>query len=133
MSSPTRPSALAPSEPGYGMNRRQLIGRLAAAGFSAPVIASILQKSAFAQDASPAATPTGEEILAEVGKNQDLIQQGTTTFEMPMDGYDEFLTPNDLFFIRSNGPLFVDIDPAEWRLKVTGLVNEELELSLADL
>ena len=115
------------------MNRRQLIGRLAAAGFSSPVIASILQESAFAQDASPVPTPTGDEILAEIGKDQDLIQQGTTTFEMPMDGYDEFLTPNDLFFIRSNGPLSVDINPAEWSLKVTGLVKEELEHSLADL
>ena len=133
MSSPMRPSSLVQNESEHSMSRRQLIGRLAAAGFSAPVIASILQESAIAQDASPAATPTGEEILAEVGKDRELIQRGTTTFEMPMDGYDEFLTSNDLFFIRSNGPLFVDIDPAEWRLKVTGLVNEELELSLADL
>ena len=35
------------------VSRRRLIGRLAAAGFSAPVIASILRESAFAQEATP--------------------------------------------------------------------------------
>ena len=36
-----------------GMSRRHLVTRLAAAGFSAPVIASILRESAFAQEATP--------------------------------------------------------------------------------
>lgn len=126
-------SSLAHTEPDSGLTRRRLIGRLAAAGFSAPVIGSILASSTWAQDATPAATPAEEDILASVGKNPDLIQHGTTTFETPLDAFDEFLTPNESFFIRSNGPLSIDIDPAEWRLKVTGLVNEELELSLDDL
>jgi DMSO/TMAO reductase YedYZ molybdopterin-dependent catalytic subunit len=115
------------------MNRRQLIGRLAAAGFSAPVIASILADPAFAQDATPSASPAENELLAELGKDQSLIQHGTTTFEMPMAGMDDFITPNDKFFVRSNGPAVVEIDPAEWSLKITGLVNEEIELSLDDL
>ena len=46
---------------------------------------------------------------------------------------DEFLTSNDRFFIRSNGPVSIDLDPAAWRLSVTGLVDTELDLSLADL
>ncbi len=40
---------------GLGISRRRLIGRLAAAGFSAPVIASILRDSTFAQEATPEA------------------------------------------------------------------------------
>ncbi len=116
------------------LSRRRLIGRLAAAGFSTPVIASILRDSAFAQEATPEATPTAEELLTSLGKSPELIQQGSTTFETPMALVaDDFLTPNDLFFIRSNGPLAIDIPAAEWRLTVSGLVNEEMELSLEDL
>ena len=111
------------------VDRRALIARLAAAGVSAPAIASVLSAPAFAQDA----TPTTEEMLRELGKAEDLIQHGTTTFETPLASYSEFLTPNDQFFIRSNGPVSVDIDQAEWRLTVTGLVDNELELSLDDL
>ena len=48
---------------GPGMSRRRLIGRLAAAGFSAPVIASILRESTFAQEATPEATRTTRESL----------------------------------------------------------------------
>jgi DMSO/TMAO reductase YedYZ molybdopterin-dependent catalytic subunit len=111
------------------ISRRRLIGRLALAGFSAPVIAAILRAAAFAQDA----TPSPADLLRELGKSPDLIQHGSTTFETPLELVDGFLTPNDLFFIRSNGPVSIDIPADEWRLTVSGLVGEELELSLADL
>ncbi len=122
-----------PARPIAAISRRQLIGRLAAAGCATPVIASILAKGAWAQDATPVATPTGPEILASIGKDPRLIQRGTTLFETPMELVDGLLTPNELFFIRANGPLTVDIDPAAWRLSVTGLVSTPLNLSLADL
>lgn len=115
------------------MNRRRVVGGLAAAGFTAPVITSLLASTARAQEASPAASPVHNEILAELGKDQSLIERGTTTFEMPMDGYDQFITPNELFFVRSNGPVMVDIDSTEWRLNVTGHVDNEMEFSLDDL
>ena len=122
-----------PDDTQHQMNRRQLIGRLAAAGFSASVIGSILGESVWAQDATPSASPPQNEILAGIGKDQRLIEHGTTTFEMPMEGAVDFITPNDEFFVRSNGPLSVDIDPVTWRLAVTGHVDQELELSLDDL
>jgi DMSO/TMAO reductase YedYZ molybdopterin-dependent catalytic subunit len=116
------------------LSRRQLIGRLAAAGFSAPVIASILRESTFAQEATPVGTPTPQEVLTSLGKSPELIPRGTTNFETPMELVaDDFLTPNEFFFIRSNGPVSIDIPPAEWRLAVTGLVDQELELALEDL
>ncbi len=113
----------------FRVDRRELIAGLAAAGVSAPAIASVTGTSALAQDA----TPTTEEVLRSLGKVEDLIQHGSTTFETPLAAYSEFLTPSDQFFIRSNGPVSMDIDPAEWRLTVTGLVDNELELSLDDL
>jgi DMSO/TMAO reductase YedYZ molybdopterin-dependent catalytic subunit len=115
------------------LNRRRLIGRLAMAGFSAPVIASILRESSLAQEATPEATPTPQEVLTSLGKSPELIPHGTTNFETPAELFTDFLTPNDVFFVRSNGPVTIDIPAAEWRLNVTGLVDQELELSLEDL
>ncbi len=126
----TDPVASLTSNP---VSRRQLIRHLAVAGFSTPVIASILADGAWAQDATPVATPTGPEILASIGKDPRMIQRGTTLFETPMELIDGLVTPNELFFIRANGPLTVNIDPAAWRLSVTGLVATPLNLSLADL
>lgn len=111
------------------LTRRRLIRRLAAAGFAAPVIASIARESTFAQEA----TPTAQELLTGLGKNPDLIQHGTTTFETPVELADTFLTPNETFFIRSNGPVSIDIPTSDWRLSVSGLVNEPLELSFEDV
>jgi DMSO/TMAO reductase YedYZ molybdopterin-dependent catalytic subunit len=115
------------------LTRRRLVGRLAAAGFSAPVIASIVQGSAGAQEATPEGTPTPQKVLTSLGKNPDLIPLGTTNFATPLELVDGLLTPNELFFIRSNGPVSIDIQPDEWRLTVSGLVDEEMELTFEDL
>lgn len=105
------------------------------AGASAPVIAAILRDSAFAQETTPraAGTPTPQEVLTSLGKSPDLIPHGTTNFETPASLFESFLTPNDIFFVRSNGPVTMDIPPEEWRLAISGLVDQELELSLEDL
>ena len=42
-----------------------------------------------------------------------------------------WLTPNDRFFVRSHFPV-PQIDPATWRLEVTGLVRNPLSLSLEE-
>ena len=42
------------------------------------------------------------------------------------------LTATDAFYVRGHGPV-PDIDPAVWRLRVHGLVDRELDLSLATL
>ncbi len=44
----------------------------------------------------------------------------------------EWLTPNDLFFVRSHFPVPV-VDPATWRLEVAGRVATPLSLSLNEL
>ncbi|MDQ3467172.1 MAG: hypothetical protein M3411_02930, partial [Chloroflexota bacterium] len=73
-----RNTDLSPSEQRTGRvyNRRQLIGRLAAAGFSAPVIASILSNTpaaAWQATPMPEGTPSPETILASIGKDPRLI------------------------------------------------------------
>ena len=73
------------------------------------------------------------QVLDDLGKDHRLIPQEATNYESPLALLDDFLTPIERFFIRSNGPVSVDVDRETWRLNVTGLVERELSLSLADL
>lgn len=76
---------------------------------------------------------TASTVLESLGKDPRLIQQQITNYESPLAYARGLITPNERFFIRSNGPVSVDIDSTDWRMAVTGLVERELSLSLADL
>ncbi len=52
--------------------------------------------------------------------------------ETPLDALTTYLTPNDLFFVRSHW-VSQPPDPGKWTLKVDGEVGTPLELSLRDL
>jgi sulfite oxidase len=83
---------------------------------------------------SPIDAPPPEVILRNLGKDARLIAQPPANFETPLALLDSFLTSNDRFFVRSNGPsTAIDIDPETWRLRVTGHVEQEIELALGDI
>src|SRR5215211_6264727 len=42
------------------------------------------------------------------------------------------ITANEAFYVRNHGPA-PQVDPASWRLRVDGLVERDLELSLKEL
>jgi DMSO/TMAO reductase YedYZ molybdopterin-dependent catalytic subunit len=117
------------------LTRRQLVARLSAAGLSAAAVSALAVSplTTFAQEATPEGTPTPEDLLRSLGKSPDLIPYSTTNFGTPEGAVDGLYTPNELFFIRSNGPVSIDIPAAEWRLSVTGLVETPLDLTLEDL
>jgi DMSO/TMAO reductase YedYZ molybdopterin-dependent catalytic subunit len=52
--------------------------------------------------------------------------------ETPLDALTSYLTPNDLFFVRTHWTP-TRVDPAMWSLTVDGEVSTPLRLSLADL
>jgi len=52
--------------------------------------------------------------------------------ETPLDLLGDYLTPNELFFVRSHWPPRMP-DPAAWRLVIDGEVANPLSLSLAEL
>jgi sulfane dehydrogenase subunit SoxC len=120
------------------LSRRQLAQRLTVAGFTAPVIASILASEGLAQEATPAVEPAlaaepGEDLREVFDLDERLIQYDPFNYGTPLEALDgAFITPNDLFFVRNNGPV-PDIDPAAWSLSITGLVDTPMELSLDDL
>ena len=66
------------------------------------------------------------------GKRTDLVVHGEDPFnaEPPRAALaDEPVTSLDAFYVRNHGPV-PEIDPSSWRLRVDGLVEDELELSL---
>src|SRR5918996_51711 len=80
-----------------------------------------------------AATDSG--IPVSYGKRPDLIvhEQQPFNAETGLASLGEGpLTATDAFYVRGHGPV-PEIDPAAWRLRVHGLVERELELSLATL
>lgn len=76
-----------------------------------------------------------EEMLRRWRKDPRLVPYGGGNFGTPpellaTDG--RLLVPTDRFFMRSNGPV-PTIDAGTWRLRVGGLVERDLALSLAEL
>ena len=59
-------------------------------------------------------------------------QKDPNNLEMPFDQLGEFITPSELFYIRSHFPI-PELDPAAFRLSIRGAVRNELRLSYADL
>ncbi len=79
----------------------------------------------------------GERELIAYPQKRPLIRQTARPpqLETPFEVYNEgLITPNDAFFVRYHlGNIPTRIDPAAYRLRVGGLVDAPLELTLADL
>jgi DMSO/TMAO reductase YedYZ molybdopterin-dependent catalytic subunit len=59
-------------------------------------------------------------------------QKDPDNLEMPFDQLDEFITPSELFYIRSHFPT-PKMDPIAYRLSLRGALRNELSLSYADI
>lgn len=59
-------------------------------------------------------------------------QKDPNNLEMPFDQLLEFITPSELFYIRSHFAT-PDLDPLAYRLLISGAVRNELSLSYADI
>ena len=76
-----------------------------------------------------------EVLLRRLRKDQRLVPFGGANFGMPLELIESGanrVVPNDLFFVRSNGPVPV-LDPNMWRLDVSGTTERRLVLALDDL
>ncbi len=63
-----------------------------------------------------------------------LLTSRPPQLETPIDYFDRAITPNEAFYVRYHVfPIPTSIDLATWRLKVGGLVERPLELSMEDL
>jgi sulfite dehydrogenase (cytochrome) subunit A len=63
-----------------------------------------------------------------------LLTSRPPQLETPMGYFDRAITPNDAFFVRYHiFPVPTSVDLGTWRLKIHGLVDRPLELSMDDL
>ncbi len=103
------------------ISRRDLFSHLAMAG----VAARMAPASLFAQAPSAAQRFGKEKLIVRSMRPPD--------FETPVSLLDSFITPNDLFYVRSHLPVPAQLDAATWALQVGGEVNSPLSLSLDEI
>ncbi|MEX5216108.1 MAG: sulfite oxidase [Nitrospiraceae bacterium] len=112
------------------ISRRHILQLAASAALVAAVRPQHLLDQAWADvdSTEDVEAPSGRELLrTKVSRPYDA--------ETDVAAFREWLTPTKSFFVRSHfGPPPEDaVDPAGWRLTVTGLVDRPLTLSPADL
>ena len=59
-------------------------------------------------------------------------QKDPNNLEMPFDQLGDFITPTELFYIRSHFPT-PQLDSVAYRLSIAGAVRKESKLSCADI
>jgi len=109
------------------ITRREFVGGVAGAG----ALAALGIKHAAAQ-AEPAGTIAAESAKAEKAKAMQWHSERPLTGSVPAHEHDFDVTPNDRMFVRNN-LLIPDVDFKSHRIKITGLVNNELEFSMDEL
>ena len=120
------------------LSRRQLLKSAGAAalGLGGGMLVGA-PLAALAEDMIELPFATGERPLVKYPGKRPLI--GLTArppqLETPFGVFDESLiTPNDAFFVRYHlADIPLEIDPDAFRIAITGKVDTELSLSLADL
>src|ERR1700730_7911574 len=53
--------------------------------------------------------------------------------EMPLDGFHDWITPADRFFVRCHTYFPERVNLSDWRLKIDGVVSQPLTLTMDDL
>jgi sulfite oxidase len=102
------------------ISRRDMLAQLVMAGAALKLAPAQL----FAQAQSAA---------QRFGKDKLIIRSlRPPDFETPVALLNSFITPNDLFYVRSHIPI-PQIDAASWSLKIGGEVNSPIALSLDEL
>ena len=77
-------------------------------------------------------TSVGIETHRSSAAGLIIRQKEPTNLEMPFDQVDSYLTPTELFYIRSHFPA-PSIDAASYQLRIDGAVRSPLELSYKEL
>jgi DMSO/TMAO reductase YedYZ molybdopterin-dependent catalytic subunit len=113
--------------------RREFLAQLAGLGaLAAAGGARIPEALAQAAPADPPGTVSNEAVLAQKVQGFQAHSARPLTGSVPAQLHDFDVTPNDRMYIRNN--LFTpDLDASKHVLRVRGLVDKPLELSLADL
>jgi DMSO/TMAO reductase YedYZ molybdopterin-dependent catalytic subunit len=72
-------------------------------------------------------------VAARLGLRRPTVPAGVDTFDGEVAGVSPIVTPNRDFFRIDTRLLVPQVDPDDWSLRVTGMVDRELELSFDEL
>jgi DMSO/TMAO reductase YedYZ molybdopterin-dependent catalytic subunit len=114
--------------------RRQFLGLVSAA--SGAMLLPEISRAETVATLPPAATaPVSFPLVKFPEKSQLLmLSDRPPDLEMPLSGFAHDITPNELFFVRWHLSVIpTSVDLKTFRLKVSGEVESELNLSIEDL
>jgi DMSO/TMAO reductase YedYZ molybdopterin-dependent catalytic subunit len=113
-------------------SRRSFLGGAAGAGTLALIGDARLALAQAKPDAAPAGTIPNEAVKKEKSGAMQYHSERPLTGSVPAHEHDYDVTPSDRMFIRNN-LLTPDIDAAQHRLTIKGLVEKELAFSMEQL
>ncbi len=111
--------------------RRRFLKNTGLAGMAAVVGTSIPFHENLPLGFVPAAHAQGDVLVGKDGLT--LLNDRPVNAETPPEFLDDPITPTNRHFIRNNGLLPDNMDPATWTLTIDGLVDNSMELTIADL
>jgi len=112
-------------------DRRGFLRGAGLATMTAMVGAAIPFHRLMPQGLIPAAFASEDVLMGKDGLT--LLNDRPVNAETPAHLLDDAITPTARHFIRNNGGMPDDMDPANWTLTVDGMVDTPLTLSLDDL
>lgn len=88
-------------------------------------------RRSFLAAAGAAALP---RLVPGAGESKTIVRSARPAdLEMPLDGFNQWITPVDRFFVRCHTYTPSPVNLPEWKLKLDGVVNQPLALSMDDL
>ncbi len=111
--------------------RRRFLKNTGLAGMAAVVGTSIPFHENLPLGFVPAAHAQRDVLVGKDGLT--LLNDRPVNAETPPEFLDDPITPTNRHFIRNNGLLPDNMDPATWTLTIDGLVDNSMELTIADL
>ena len=129
----TQPAATSPTDPtlravepiGVPDRRRFLVatGALATAGVVAGAVGRQLRQNRNVEGARA-------EVATRLDAAAPTIPSNVETFDGAADGITPLVTPNGDFYRIDTSLIAPQVDPAGWTLRIGGMVDQEVELSL---
>ncbi len=116
----------------YG--RRRFLKSSAALGLTAGLVRPSYGQALHPDVISVTETRARGLLSKYEGAHRVRVRGGSATAHTPLQDLNGIITPTELHFVvdHENGVL-LDINPEEYRLRITGMVDRPLEFTLADL
>src|SRR4051794_31198576 len=87
----------------------------------------------FAAAAARRLRAAGEGVAIPGKRPMILHSDRPEDLETPVKYFDSWVTPIDAFFVRQHLPRPPKLEPATYRLRLSGMVSKETSFTLADL